>query len=378
MALMQKAGFRAALAIASWLGTAACGSASPSTDDPGSAGAASIAGAAGGVSMGGAGALPPMGGTGGVVASGGSAGASAAGGFGTGGAAASGGAGAGGQATGGVGGQATGGVGGQATGGVGGMTNAFPPVTDLASNGPFPTTTVPFEGPNCMIVRPTTLGEDGLLHPVILWANGTGGPTPLYAPAFDYWASHGFIVAAGNSINGQGSGAEMIGCLDYVYAQHTTPGSPFEGAVDVTGAGASGHSQGGGGAIMAGRDPRVVVTAPLQPYILLGLGGFRTASITMQTGPMLLLSGTLDGVAIPLVNQQPVFNTTNVPVFWANLVGAEHLLVAAVAIPTYREVMLAWYRLHLMGDEGFRGMFYGPTCLLCNDPGWIVQRNGIN
>jgi predicted dienelactone hydrolase len=270
-----------------------------------------------------------------------------------------------------------GGTGGTGTGGAAGACGAFAPVADLASNGPL-TTMNAAEGTNCQIYRPTTLGGGGVKHPVILWGNGTAGPTLVYAAAFDYWASHGFIVAAGNSSNGQGSGAEMLGCLDYVTKQNSTPGSPYEGKVCTSRVGASGHSQGGGGALMAGQDPRLTVTAPLMPYIAQGFGGFDTASITKQHGPMLLLSGTADTIAPPATNQQPVFDTTNVPVFWANLVGGDHVAVSLNGLTTYKNAMLAWYRLHLMGDESFRKMFYGPSCTLCVDSAWQVQRKGIN
>jgi len=66
-----------------------------------------------------------------------------------------------------------------------------------------------------------------------------------------------------------------------------------------------------------------------------------------------------------------------VPVFWANLVNGDHVTVS-FGIPTYREPMLAWFRLQLLGDAAFRGMFYGPSCSLCTDSAWIVQRKDIN
>lgn len=213
-------------------------------------------------------------------------------------------------------------------------------------------------------------------HPVILWGNGTSGPTFVYAAAFAYWASYGFIVAAGNSVNGQGSGAEMLSCLDYVTKQSTTAGSAYQGKV-CDRVGASGHSQGGGGALMPGQDARITTTAPLMPYIAQGFGGFDTASIMNQKGPMLLLSGTADTIAPPATNQQPVFDKTNVPVFWANLVGGDHVAVSLNGLTTYREAMLAWYRLQLMGDETFRSKFYGASCGLCVDTAWQIQRKGI-
>jgi len=276
----------------------------------------------------------------------------------------------GGGAGGGVGGAGSGGSAGEAgSAGAAGQASGFPAITDLSAPGAFSTNEGDVEGPNCTVYRPANLGEGGLQHPVIIWANGTGGPTAVYSAAFRHWASHGFMVVAGNSVNGQGAGAEILGCLSYAC-------DAYPGVVDCT-AGASGHSQGGGGALMAGQDPRVITTAPLQPYILMGLGGFETASITNQTGPMLLLSGTNDTIAGPAQNQEPVFNDTNVPVVWANLVGGDHLAVALNGIDVYREVMLAWFRLQLMGDEDWRPMFYG-RCRLCSDSACIVERRDMD
>lgn len=268
------------------------------------------------------------------------------------------------------------------TGGSGGSgpscdTTAFPPVTDLSANGPFSTVNEAASGADCTIYRPATLGQCGRRHPVIIWGNGTGGPTFVYGAAFEYWASHGFIVAAANAISGQGAGTALLDCLNYVYAQDAQPGSPYEGKVERSRAAASGHSQGGGGALMAGRDPRVTATAPLMPYIQQGFGGFDQASIPRQTGPMLLLSGTADTIAPAPQNQQPVFDTTNVPVFWANLVGGDHVAVALNGLAVYREAMLAWFRVQLMGDDALRGKFYGPNCGYCTDSAWQVQRKAI-
>jgi hypothetical protein len=256
------------------------------------------------------------------------------------------------------------------TGGCG----TFPAVTDITGNGPLATTSTPV-GLSCTIEHPATLGQHGARHPVIVWGNGTTVPVTPYEPAFKYWASYGFIVAAANDVNGQGAGTPLINCLQWVLGENARAGSPFEGKV-CNRSGATGHSQGGAGAIMAGQDPRVTVTAPLMPYTQQGYGGFETSSITaQQASPMLLLSGTLDDNAVPSVFQQPVFNTTNVPVFWANQIGADHYTVIA-GLTNYRSVILAWFRLHLMDDRQFRGMFYGSGCSLCSDPTWIVQRKG--
>jgi hypothetical protein len=243
----------------------------------------------------------------------------------------------------------------------------FPPVRELGAKGPFATNNVDgeSEGPDCSIHRPAKLGEGGLRHPVVIWGMGTGGFN-TYQESFDLWASHGFIVAAALLGDGQGDGAEMLACLTYV-CEH------YAANVDCR-AGATGHSQGGAG----GSDSRVVTTAPIQPYTAQGFGGFDQASFTRQRGPMLLLSGTADVIATPSQHQQPVFAMTNVPVVWATLVDGEHVTTGLDGAAGYRKVVLAWFRLQLMGDQSFRSMFYGPDCTLCKDAMWMVQRRGIN
>lgn len=246
----------------------------------------------------------------------------------------------------------------------------FPAASDPTMPGPFPTEAPSgtAEGPNCVVHRPKTLGAGGTRHPVIIWGMGTGGFN-TYQAAFELWASHGFIVAASLLGDGQGDGAEMLACLSHVcsaYADH----------VDCRAA-ATGHSQGGGGAIMAGMDPRVVATAPIQPYIQQGFGGFDQGSISRQQGPMLLFSGTNDVVASPEGNQRPVFEDANVPVFWANLVNGEHVSTGLDGAAGYRSAALAWFRLQLLDDPDYAGTFYGPRCALCSDPAWIVKTRGL-
>jgi hypothetical protein len=244
-------------------------------------------------------------------------------------------------------------------------SSPFPAVADFAGPGSFPTSRNQ-EGPECEVFRPANLGEGGLLHPIIVWGNGTFVTPDAYWQVLDHWATHGFFVIAASTSNA-GTGAEMIACLDYAVAT-------YAGQVDPEKIGTSGHSQGGGGSIMAGRDPRVKATVPLQPFVT-GLG-HDTASQSQQNGPMLLFSGTEDTWA-PVSHQQTVFGNSNVPTFWANRVGADHIVSATNDISEYRAPATAWFRLHLMADESGRDWFYGSDCDLCGDPGWIVQRKDL-
>ncbi len=250
---------------------------------------------------------------------------------------------------------------------------SFPPVSDFSRSGPFATTDGN-EGPSCTIYRPRTLGEEGRRHPIILWGNGTGGTPGTYGDLLDHWASHGFVVAAARTSDA-GSGEEMIDCLDYLVQQNGRSSGTYAGRLDVNRVGSSGHSQGGGGSIMAGRDSRITATAPFQPYVL-GLGHV-SSSQGQQNGPMFLMTGSSDTLAGPVLNGRPVFNKANVPVFWGNLDGAGHFEPVGDG-GDFRGPSTAWYRYHLMDDNSAESTFYGSNCELCTDRDWEVERKGIN
>jgi len=249
---------------------------------------------------------------------------------------------------------------------------AFPSVSNFANSGPYSTTSRS-EGPNCQIYRPSSLGQNGVRHPVILWGNGTGATPSTYGGLLSHWASHGFVVAAAQTSNA-GSGQEMLACLSYLQTEAGRSSGTYVGKLNLGRVGTSGHSQGGGGSIMAGRDSRIFTTAPLQPYIL-GLGHV-TSSQSQQNGPMFLMSGSLDTLAGPTLNQQPIYNRINQPIFWGTLRGAGHFVPVGDA-GGFRGPATAWFRYQLMGDANAKKQFVGTLCGLCTSTSWTnIQRKG--
>jgi hypothetical protein len=238
---------------------------------------------------------------------------------------------------------------------------------DWSAPGPHPVTVAPLDASHT-VYRPASLAGP---HPVILWGNGTGSTPVVYDGLLRHWASHGFIVAAANTTN-SGSGQEMLAGLDVLAAENSRPESVYFGKVDTGRVGASGHSQGGGGAIAAGADPRVSVTVPIQP----GPSG----DVNSLHGPMFIVAGQLDLIVLPLLLVVPRYSAaTHIPAVYGELAGATH------DTPTgngggYRGPTTAWFRYWLADDQNARSTFLGPdsSCGLCQDPAWSdVRRNAL-
>lgn len=233
------------------------------------------------------------------------------------------------------------------------------PASTYGQSGPHATTS-DREGLSCVIHRPRNV-EDGT--PVIVWGNGTGATPTTYAGGLEHWASWGFVVAAAQTSNA-GSGDEMLDCLNRLER------SSYADSLDFSNVGASGHSQGGGGSIMAAsKDNRIKATAPIQPYVI-GLG-HRTSSQRDQTVPMLLLSGGSDAVAIPGVHQSQVFRNVPSPVVWVTVEGAGHFEPLG-SFGDFRGMTTAWW-LYQLKDDAEAGNLFTGSCELCSERSLDVE-----
>jgi hypothetical protein len=247
--------------------------------------------------------------------------------------------------------------------------------TDFTVDGPLTATSADNTSVSCTIFQPTVLGTNGCLNPVIVWGNGTFNTPSNYTALFDHFATHGFIVAAADTSNA-GSGMEMLACLSYILSQNTTSGSPFEGHIDTNHIASSGYSQGGAGCLAAGEDPRFTTVLAVSPYIVISLGSYDPSTYAAaQIHPLFMISGSADTVATPSTNQQPIFNTAPVPIFWATHAGSTHFEVLSNG-GAYNGPMTAWFRWKLMGDPNAKQWFEAP-CDLCSASGWSVMTNSM-
>ena len=257
---------------------------------------------------------------------------------------------------------ATGGVmatgGGVVTGTNGmGCKQTLPAVTDYSAPGPFATMTADGSGPDGMytMVRPSSVGDNGFLHPILTWGNGITTTPAIYPTLLSTVASHGFIVIASDSTSV--SVDLMKAGLDWLIQQND-PGGMFEGKLDVNCAISMGYSLGGQGSVGTGSHPNVIATIAMHPA-----GG----SPAGLHGPLLLFSGTDDTVCTPAQFVQPVYDQSPVPTFFAMLDGATH---TEPVLTGGRELApsIAWLRMWAYGDQGGHDYFYGDNCILCQAP----------
>jgi len=210
------------------------------------------------------------------------------------------------------------------------------------------------------IYYPTNLGAAGTQHPVIIWGNGTDASVSDYDFALRHLASWGFVVAAANT--GQsGSGVEMLDGARWLIAEDQRAGSVFYGHIDETEIGASGHSQGGGGAIAAAADPLVDTVVPVEP----GPQGTESAI----RGPAFYIAGQYDYIVPSPYVRWRYSLTTQVPAVFGELAGSDHFFPGETRIRVLGPIT-AWFRFWLMGDEAARTVFFGSSCGLCADSAW--------
>ncbi len=203
---------------------------------------------------------------------------------------------------------------------------------------------------------------DSQPFPVITWGNGTFAIPQFYQGFLEHLASWGFVVIASNSPF-TGSGQQMIEGVDWVLAQQGDPTSVLYQRVDTQAIGATGHSQGGGGAINAGTDPRVRCTAPIENI---------PGDVQQLQGPTLILAGLQDNVVPAAWIARSTAIPSVVPTVFAVHREANHLTPLGDG-GVFRGVVTAWFRALLRGDSEAQQVF-AANCELCQDPEWLVFR----
>jgi len=256
-----------------------------------------------------------------------------------------------------------GGRGGEAAGGsTGAGGSRLPPITDYSAMGPFAVTSTQNTGPGgkYTIYRPTTLGQDGFLHPPISFGPGIG------MEAFDAnlkglltgIASHGFVIIGTRLDGGPGDAGnrmKMLDGLNWIIQQNDVAGT-FQGKLDVKHAISMGYSVGGTSAVEIGGHEAVVTTVSIHGH---------TAKAALH-GPLLQTSATGDTVGLPL--QQMTYEMSQVQTFLGIIQGGDHGYIQQNNGGAERPAIIAWLRYWVYGDTGGKKYFYGDDAVMCKSP----------
>lgn len=235
----------------------------------------------------------------------------------------------------------------------------LPPVTSVETDGPFTTTITQSTGParSGWIGRPTTLGENGLKHPIFIWGPGAGAGPSNYEWLLRRLASHGFVVYSEVSTS---SGSEMRAAIDWLIAENSRSASAYYQKLDTGKIAAGGHSRGSVATFAIASDPRLTTTIHVAGGSFDGLGPANLRK------PAAYFCGEADTTATP--NCRRDYTNTAVPVFFTIMGNVNHTDAARSSLPA----TVAWLRWHLGGETSRRSMFLEPSCYFCTGM-WASQ-----
>lgn len=237
------------------------------------------------------------------------------------------------------------------------------------------------------VYRPANLKDSGACHPILIWANGyrdnpeQKAPDCVvnqsadrwcgqYKPMVEHLASHGFVVVASlSTATAEGDPLPTIAGLNWILEQAEDPESPYYHRLDTSNIGQLGHSYGGMSTCLSASEPRYKALATIC--------GARGPLQGVHT-PMLFFCGGKDTVAGCDGIKQVYSSVTDQPAFFINERDADHgSWVYTGAGGVSLSAAAAWFRAHLMEDDGSREFFYGQNCRFCSDNRVTVERNSL-
>ncbi|WP_405915041.1 alpha/beta hydrolase family protein [Streptomyces sp. NBC_00728] len=164
-------------------------------------------------------------------------------------------------------------------------------------------------------------------HPGLAFGHGFFQDISKYETLLRHYASWGFVTVAPKSQGGlfpshSGFADDLNASLTWLTAQNTTTGSRFAGAVDTAHLGVSGHSMGGGAALLAAsrntavRSVSTMAAAETDPSAV-------TASGTLGI-PAQYVGASQDGIAGVAGNQQKMYDAKPAPTQLRVITGGFH------------------------------------------------------
>jgi dienelactone hydrolase len=258
--------------------------------------------------------------------------------------------------------------------------------------------------PGYLVFRPADMSRFGTREglPVIGWVNGGCVRANSYISFLEEVASYGYLVvtpgvegervaarppAPGGRLTvserfkriapPETTTAQLLAGIDWALAR-----GPHAGKADAGKVALMGHSCGGMQALEGSLDPRVRTTVVLASgYWRLGgdIPGIGLTRATLQAlhGPVLYLYGGAGDIV--QVNAEADFVEINhVPIFKASREAGHGLTLRDAQGGVYGKAAIDWLQWQLRGDAAAAASFKGPSCGLCADPAWAVEKKLID
>ena len=164
-------------------------------------------------------------------------------------------------------------------------------------------------------------------YPAVSFGHGLMALPILYSDTMRHLAGHGYIVIATMSglelsLNCTGYAADMNLCLEFIVERNDLPGSFLYQGVDTDALGLSGHSLGGGSALVAASlNRRVKALAVLTPSLAFPSP---VEAASLLTIPVCLVTCSQDQVTPIFMHGGPIFNAANAPRVMTLIEGGAH------------------------------------------------------
>ena len=256
--------------------------------------------------------------------------------------------------------------------------------------------------PTHTIYRPADLKAfAGGRLPIVAWGNGGCANVGLAFEGFlRSVASHGYLVVAIGPKDAKmpafappepgkpfvpppaaSKASQLIDAIDWAVAQNVQAGGPYAGQLDVKAVALAGQSCGGLQTIKASADPRVTTSLIFNSGVLPpssqmpAISDATKADLQAFHAPVAyFIVGPTD---IAFKNAEDDFTHIHGPVFKGNL-NVGHM--GTFYQPNggwFAAVAVAWLDWRLKGDAKAGALFSGPTCGLCVDPAWSVEKKAM-
>lgn len=235
-----------------------------------------------------------------------------------------------------------------------------PTSSTLAANGPFATSQVDVSGQG-----------QGYNNVTVCYPNDTSQGTfagVVVVPGFIAWkglmmwscqkfASHGFVVAVmepNSTLDFPGPRADQAQAI-IRHLSGTGAPTAIRQRLDANRWGIMGHSMGGGGALIAGREDNPAVGA------VVGLQPFDPAANNAGTRtPTMIIGATNDAIASPGATAEPYYNSIVLAEkYYAELSGQGHL-VGIVDNSLQSAAGIAWFKRWLDNDTRYNQFLCPP------------------